>query len=131
MMKNNKKALMYLQRFFASIEQYTNGQIFDIKDSFKNLIKPIARTKVDLAADIKEIILQEITKFLAGFEATPLKPDDPIIIHQAFAPDSALELIEHLERLHMNQRTCTCAENLLMKLPPDAKEIDAVRSESQ
>jgi 4-aminobutyrate aminotransferase-like enzyme len=74
------------------------------------------------------MIREEALKFIRGFKSDPTQTGGKIVEHNPLGTDSALELIELIEKLGLVEESNSMAEELLARLLPEDKDIDKVRA---
>jgi hypothetical protein len=125
--KNYEIMKKFLQEIFKSAESYPDTDLFAIMQALKKVVYEIIKVGVDIPQEIKGYIRDEFKKFISGFQSPGSNATDPPMIHSPFAPDKVMELVELLEKLRLIEDAYNIAEELLMELKPDSKDIDRVR----
>jgi virulence-associated protein VagC len=126
--KNYENSEAFLGKLLIHVEKYPDNELFAIKQLFTNLVRNILRDKIDLPRKQKMMIREEALKFIRGFKSDPTQTGGKIVEHTPLSTDSALELIELVEKLGLVEESNSMAEELLARLLPEDKDIDKVRA---
>ncbi|WP_371804418.1 hypothetical protein [Candidatus Lokiarchaeum ossiferum] len=124
-LKADEVCIDLINRIIRGIQLYKEP--YAIMQGFKGLVKELTKSQAPLEESVVNPIKDSILSFIKGFSCPGKNEDDPPIVHAKLSTDSAVQLIDLLQDLHLIEEAETIAKDLLAELPTDDIYIDQVR----